>query len=128
VSLISFSFPAFITRDHRTNAARRKWIRKAIARANESNWPKESLCRAQFHLARLLRRRTPEGAEAAELESRTAQATILEKQSKGVLLRLVQNDYPDFLKDVEDEMILFAHIQPVFRGRFTGVELVQLIP
>lgn len=96
----------------------RKWIRLSLTRAQKAHWPEEPLCRAQFHLAKILQMKEPESAEAAHLESR----------ARKVLLRLIQHDMPEYLKDVKDDMILFNHLQPVFRGRFTGTKLLKCIP
>lgn len=55
-----------------------------------------------------------------------AEAADLEKQAREVLQRLLVYDLPDFLRGVDDQMALFDHLQPAFRGRFTGKALLQL--
>jgi hypothetical protein len=82
----------------------------SLDRAPQAHWPEEPLSRAQFHLAQILRAQDTELSEAAELE----------KQAREVLQKLLVYDFPDFLKGVQDEIVLFDHLQPVFRGRFTG--------
>jgi hypothetical protein len=88
-----------------------------LTRAEKAHWPEEPLCRAQFHLAKIIQMKDPESSEAAHLESR----------ARKILLRLIQYDNRDDLKDAGDEMILFNHLQPVFRGRFTGTKILQCV-
>jgi hypothetical protein len=96
----------------------RNWIRLCLTRAEKAHWPEEPLCRAQFHLAKIIQMKDPASSEAAQLESR----------AQKILLRLIQHDKPDYLKDVDDDMILFNHLQPVFRGRFTGTKILRCVP
>ncbi len=85
----------------------------SLDRASQAHWPEEPLSRAQFHLAKILRAQDSDLAEAAELE----------KQAREVLQKLLVHDHPKFLHGVDDELTLFDHMQPIFRGRFTGRNL-----
>ena len=58
---------------------------------------------------------------------RIQEATVLEVKAEEVLKRLLQYDFPDRLKSVQDELILYDHLQPAFRGRWTGIGLLQCV-
>ena len=89
----------------------------ALDRASQAHWPEEPLSRAQFHLAKILRAQDSELAEAAALE----------KRAREVLQKLLVYDQPDFLHGVDDELTLFDHLQPIFRGRLTGQKLMSCV-
>jgi hypothetical protein len=55
------------------------------------------------------------------------EAADLEIKAKEVLNRLLKYDLPDFLKHVDDDLVLFDHLQPCFRGRWTGIRLLYYI-
>ncbi|TAQ89092.1 hypothetical protein B7494_g2563 [Chlorociboria aeruginascens] len=98
-----------------------EWFRRTLERAERTRWPEEPLCRAQFHLAQVIRLQPP-GDEGAK---RMKEAADLETKAKEVLNRLLKYDLPDFLKRVDDDLVLFDHLQPCFRGRWTGMRLLH---
>lgn len=96
-----------------------------------TQWPDEPLCRAQFHLARVIRLRADESDfvdDPDHLETRLTEAATLDDQARETLNRLLQHHIPDYLRDAEDELALFDHLQATFRGRWTGLTLLQNIP
>ena len=83
-------------------------------------WPAEALCRTEFHLARSIRKQDPGAGDLAE-------AMDLEIKARAALDKLLDYDWPDFLRPVDDIMVLFDHIQPTSRGRWTGRGLLKYI-
>jgi hypothetical protein len=89
-------------------------IDSAIESAKNSRFPEEALGRAQFHLSKILREQTVEKEEADKLE--TNALIILNKYSPYT---------SEFLRGIEDSMVLFDDLQSIFDGRFTGRELLK---
>jgi hypothetical protein len=77
-----------------------------------------SLSRAQWHLASLYRRLRLQLREAERLE---------EESRKDLQEMLKLKPRPDYLKECTDEMILYDHLQPTMRGKFTERKLLKLI-
>ncbi|PVH72724.1 hypothetical protein DL98DRAFT_659889 [Cadophora sp. DSE1049] len=96
------------------------WFRRTLDRTERTRWPDEPLCRAQYHLSRVIKLQSPNA-------KRLDEAMTLEYAAKHVLNRLLQHDYPDYLKNVSDELVLLDHLQPAFRGRWTGALLLGCV-
>jgi len=91
-------------------------IDTAIESAKNSRFPEEALGRAQFHLSKILREQGIEKEEADRLE--TNALNILNKYSPYA---------SEFLRGIEDPMVMFDDLQSIFDGRFTGRQLLKYI-
>ena len=80
-------------------------------------WSTEAIARAQYHLAVCLR------AQKKDLDK----ATRNYDEAKATLTRLLPLDYPETLKNVQDEAVLFDHLLTVYGARFTGRGLLSYI-
>jgi hypothetical protein len=89
-------------------------IDTAIESAKNSRFPEESLGRAQLHLSKILREQGIEKEEADRLE--TNALNILYKYSLYA---------SEFLRGIEDPMVMFDDLQSIFDGRFTGRQLLN---
>ena len=94
-------------------------FRQAVEqRRTLTSWPEEAFSRAQFHLARILEKKSnTEDKEAAK---------VLYEKSLRVLHKLLPLDNPPELAGVKDEAVLFDHMLPISPGgtRFTGIGLL----
>ncbi|KAM0723449.1 hypothetical protein Q7P37_000435 [Cladosporium fusiforme] len=96
------------------------WFRKVLdQRRALTSWPDEAHSRTQFHLAKVLQAQgRPEDVD----EVATLRDSALE-----TLHRLLPLDFPQELRSVTDEAILFDHMLPISPGgpRFTGKGLLE---
>ena len=111
-------------RSHTTSAkltyrARRHCMRKALAleQSRPGLWPEAAVARTKFHLSQILIAQGEDLSEAEELAS----------HARDVLARLLPLVEPLGEVDVDDELALFDHLQPVFDGRFTGTSLLKYV-
>jgi len=58
---------------------------------------------------------------------RMQEVSVLESKAEAILHRLLKYDLPDRLRQVQDHLILYDHLQPAFRGRWTGLGLLKCI-
>ena len=102
-----------------TYRARRYYMRKALAleQSRPGLWPEAAVARTEFHLSQIL---IEQGEDLGEAEMLTSHA-------RDVLARLLPLVEPLGEVDVEDELALFDHLQPVFDGRFTGTSLLKYV-
>ena len=96
---------------------RRTNFRHALVHRRAAFWSIEAIARTQYHLAMVLR------AQGKELE----RADRNYDEAKATLTRYLPLDFPDILKDVKDEAVLFDHMLTVYGARFTGRGLLELI-
>ena len=80
-------------------------------------WSKEAIARTQYHLSKVLKAQN----KALDRAQRNYD------EAKAQLDRLLQFDYPECLRDVKDEDILFDHLLTVCSARFTGMDLLKVI-
>lgn len=100
-----------------TNLFSRRWFSEAMDHRRSAYWSKEAIARTQYHLSQTLR------AQNKNLDK----AQRLYNEAKAVLDHLLPLDYPEHLRDVEDEGILLDHLMTVFSARFTGTSLLELV-
>jgi hypothetical protein len=89
-------------------------MKESIEMAKDSKWSEEALARAQFHLSMIYKE---QGVQLDE-------ARNLEQQAVSVLVKY-SNSTPDYLRGVEERMLLFDDLQPAEGGRFTGRGLLR---
>jgi hypothetical protein len=68
----------------------------------------------EFHLSCVLNRQQKEPGRAAELQIRALE----------IKDRPLKEDLPPELEQVNDEMVWFEHMLPVFNRRFAGIKLL----
>ena len=102
-----------------TDRAHRHYMRKALAleQSRPGLWPEAAVARTEFHLSQIL---IEQGEDLREAE-------VLASHARDVLARLLPLVEPLGEVDVEDELALFDHLQPVFDGRFTGRSLLKFV-
>jgi hypothetical protein len=99
-------------------------MRNALEKASERNgknfWPEAAVARTKYQLSQVLKDKN--GGEM------TPEAERLAVEAKDVLSRMLPFD-PEPIVGVreDDALALFDHLQPVFGGRFTGVELLGYV-
>ena len=99
-------------------------MRQALARASDRGgknfWPDAAVARTKYHLSQVLRDKAP--------GERNTEADELAREAKDVLSKMLPYD-PEPIVGVkeEDTGALFDHLQPVFGGRFTGLELLKYV-
>jgi hypothetical protein len=102
----------------------RHWMRNALNKAlnwgGKSFWPEAAIARTKYQLSQVLKAKN--GGEM------TAEAENLAVEAKDVLSRMLPYD-PEPIVGVreEDTLALFDHLQPVFGGRFTSLELLKYV-
>lgn len=99
-----------------------------------TQWPDEPLCRAQFHLSRVIDRQILQADPGYDdspglVKQRRDEAEDLMTKARATLDRLLKHHIPGYLQGAEvDELARFDHLQATFRGRWTGMTLLQHIP
>jgi hypothetical protein len=84
-------------------------MKECLARAANSRCPEEATGRVEFHLSNIYREQGIEEEEAERLDQEARK--ILTKYSSTT---------PEYLRGVEDKIMVFDEMQPVESGRFTG--------
>ncbi|KAH8746034.1 hypothetical protein BGZ57DRAFT_777998 [Hyaloscypha finlandica] len=87
-------------------------MEECIQLASVAKWSEEALARNRFHLSRIYAVQGIRQEEARKLEE---QAIIV----------LGKYAVPDYLRGVEDKMMLFDNLQPAVGGRFTSTGLLS---
>ena len=77
----------------------------------------EAIARTQYHLAITLQAQKKDTDRAAKNY----------EEAKATLSRLLPLDFPDKLKSVDDEGVLFDHLLTVYGARFTGTKLLGYV-
>lgn len=89
----------------------------ALESMRKGSWPEAAVARTEFHLSQVLTRQGKDLDEAQQLASR----------AHTVLASVLPLNPLDGGVDVDDELALFDHLQPVFDGRFTGRTLLKYV-
>jgi len=87
-------------------------MEECVQLAGVSKWSEEALARTRYHLSMIYTERSIKPEEAR----------ILKEEATAVLGKY---PIPEYLRGVENKMMLFDNLQPALTGRFTGRGLVS---